>query len=287
MFVGVLAFFACLPGMASAEPREPAALAAVQAFLADPENGFRQDEQGIRSRMEMLEIVNAARAKAFGEPKIVFVNDTVAIAATEFSAPNLTQTFYVRLRFKEGRWVVADWLSFRDLGTNALIMSAVEKATQAEWEKKRAELGAAAADIDLDTMKQNMRLVYGSDEVMIEDMSPMLSDLTALCRKVASTAAVGPHVTSVAKADVSKMVAETAAIFEEARERGVIVIAREEDSGVLGLAGMSPDGRRQPSLGRYLLCTPNERSLSLQGRLTERWLAGIRDLGDGVYFVRH
>lgn len=279
--------FACLPGRAFAEPSEPAALAAAQAFLADPEKAFEVDERSIRSRHELLKIGNAAKANAFGAAKIVFSDSTVAIAATEVAVPDLTQTFYIRLRFKDQRWVVTDWLAFRDLGTNALIMAAVEKATQSEWDQKRVEIGAAALDMDLETMKANMRFMYGSDDDMMAVLLPMLDELKALCRTIASTAAVGPHVTSVANADVAVMASEMAAIFEKAREQGVIVISREDDSGLLGLAGMSSDGLRQPSLGRYLLCTPDEKSLSLQGRLAEHRFYAIRDLGDGVYFVRH
>ncbi len=237
--------------------------------------------------MELLKVAKAARAQAFGEPKIVFANDAVAIAAAEFSTPNLTQTFYVRLRFKAGHWAVTDWPPFRDLETNVLYTDAFEKLTQAEWDKRRVEMGTAALHMDLEATKENLRLAYGSDEVMIDVLLPVLADLTVLCRKIANTEAVGPLVTSVANADVSSMASDMAALVEEAREHGVVVFSREDDSGLLGLTGMLADGRSQPFLGRYLLCTPNEKALSLQARLTERWVGAIRELGDGVYFIRH
>lgn len=287
LVVGALAFFAYHSATALAEPSEPAALAATQAFLADPKAEFKLEKGMFRQRMDLTKIASAAQVKAFGEAKIVFSNGAVAIAATEFSAPNLTQTFYVRLRLTEGRWAVADWLPFRDLASHVMAMDAFEKLTQAEWDKRRVEMGIAALNMDLETMKENLRLAYGSDEVIMAALMPVLADLAALCRKIADTEAVGPLVTSVANADVSSMAPDVAALVEEARGHGIVIFGREGDSGLLGLTGMSADGRSEPSLARYLLCTPDEKSLSLQRRLTENGVGAIRDLGDGVYFMRH
>ncbi|MEB2843150.1 hypothetical protein [Endobacterium cereale] len=269
-----------------AEPTEPAALAAAQAFLADPKAEFKLEKFMFRHRTDLSKIAAGVQAQAFGGAKIVFSDGAVAIAATEVAMPKLTQTFYIRLRFENMRWTVSDWLNFRDLETNAMVMAAAEKATQAEWDRQRVVMGMAALDMDLENMRQNMRFMYGSDEEMMVALAPVLADLTALCRTVARTEAVRPLVTSVANADVASIAPEVAAIVEVAREQGVIVFAREGDSGLLGMAGMLPDGTRRQLLSRYLLCTPDEKSLSLQGRLIGPDFYAIRDLGDGVYFVR-
>ncbi|MGU3494173.1 hypothetical protein ACLBXM_09030 [Xanthobacteraceae bacterium A53D] len=289
-----LAFFAA-PLSAPAAPQDDAALAAVTAFLKDPEGKAPKPAPRPMIARDLSALANAGKKSLLGAPKLVYADGTVAFVAVEASVPELTQTLYVRARLKDGQWAVEDWTPVQSLAANAQMLRSIETATDAQWEKMREQLGAAGADFDAAAMRENMRLMLGSDEVLVEMLQPDLDAAKALCRRVAKSSAIGPTPTlpndpvraKALQAQAAKD-PDLAQLLKEAAELDVQAFWREQDSGVISLGGVAEDGSSPMRLGlaRYLLCTAEAMAPSLHMRMTGQFFVGLRDLGDNTYFVR-
>lgn len=270
-----------------AAPRNDAAQAVMQAFVDDPAGRFQPDPRRPWQAREFSQFVDSAKQRMLGATKLVYADENVSIAAVEVVFPALTQTLYVRAQRKDGQWSILDWSSLLELQTNALMMTTISQANDEEWRKVRNSLPATVAGVDLETVKDNMRRLLGSDETLVELLAPNLNALKALCRQIAGTAEIGPmpaNAESLRK--LSSTNAVVARIREEALAMGIATLWREEDSGVISLVGVTADGKSSGNLERYLLCTPDVKAMSLQVRLAGTTIIGIRDLGDHVYFVR-
>lgn len=281
------ALFLHAGGQAVAQETDASALAAVQAFMKDPEAAYKPEGKFDINTHELRTVAEGGRRNAFGPAKLVYADKDVAIAAIEMTEQKLTQTFYVLARSIDGTWRVTDWSSFSNLGNSIFLADAFAKSDDAKLKAMLEEQGGEMANGDVQQFRESITLTLGSDEDLIAGLEVELDRVAALCRLIAKTEDVMQY---SAQADALSEKAsgnpDVAKILEEAQELGVAHFWREADSAVIGLIGIQPDGRPYLSAARYLLCTPNEDAIALQSRLHGGVPWAVRDLGDNLYFLR-